>query len=302
MMITITKIKNKGIIAFLLLLIVTIGLLAYQNANDYDTLKSIFEQERKELESQLNLVIKDYEETSYKKIDISLKLRDELHNIIKLRDTIHNLKTTDYGLMSVYRKRIKNLANENKLLFSFIDSLSSINNDLTTKNDSVKGILVTKENQNIKLKHENVFLSRQKKGLKEKIAIAEIIETSQIKAIAVKKKRSGKYTSTSRSSKTDAFKIEFNLLENKIISPGTQKVYIQILDEEKNIVAPLKKIKLRNSKTITCSDFIAVEYYNKKLPFISFIKVNREKIHKGIYTINTFVNGVFSKSTLIKLR
>ena len=32
------------------------------------------------------------------------------------------------------------------------------------------------ENQNIKLKHENVFLSRQKKGLKEKIAMGGIVE------------------------------------------------------------------------------------------------------------------------------
>ena len=155
MMITIPKLKNNGIVAFLMVLIITIGYLSYQNASDYAELKNVFDLEKKELETELNTVIKDYEDVSFNKNEVSLKLRDELHKIIKLRDTIQNLKAIDYGLIRFYRKRIANLAKQNKILFTQIDSLNHINNELETKNDSVKEVLLEKESQNTQLKSKN---------------------------------------------------------------------------------------------------------------------------------------------------
>lgn len=301
-MITIPKLKNNGIVAFLMVLIITIGYLSYQNASDYAELKNVFDLEKKELESELNIVIKDYEDVSFNKNEVSLKLREELHKIIKLRDTIQNLKAIDYGLIRFYRKRIANLAQQNKILFTQIDSLNHINNELETKNDSVKEVLIEKENQNTKLKHKNYFLGQEKKVLKEKIAVAEIIEISSIKVAAMKKKRSNRYTSTSRSSKTDAFKVEFNLLENKIITEGVKPIYIQIMDEDKKIIAPAKVVKLKNREKILSSDILMAEYHNKQLSVISFVNVNRENIRRGSYLIKVFVNGVFAGNSIVKLK
>ncbi|KAB1160313.1 hypothetical protein F7018_00100 [Tenacibaculum aiptasiae] len=302
MMITIPRLKNNGIVAFLMVLIITIGYLSYQNASDYAELKNVFELEKKELESELNIVIKDYEDVSFDKNEVSLKLREELHKIIKLRDTIQNLKAIDYGLIRFYRKRIANLATQNKILFTQIDSLNLLNNELETKNDSVKEALIEKENLNTKLKHKNYFLGQEKKVLKEKIAVAEIIEISSVKVEAMKKRRKDKYTSTSRSSRTDAFKVEFNLLENKIISEGIKPIYIQILDENKKVIAPAKEVRLKNKEKIMSSDILMAEYHNKQIPVISFIYVNRENIHKGSYLVKIFVNGVFAGKSIVKLR
>lgn len=300
-MITNSKIKNNGFIAFLLLLVIAIGLLSYQNASEYSELKDVFKLEKKELESELNSVIKNYEDAVYSKDDVSLDLRDKLHKIIKLRDTINNLKTTDYGLFRLYRKRISNLAKQNKILFAHIDSLNAINNQLLTKNDSVKYILTQKENLYTKLKHKNKSLGLEKKVLKEKIAIAEIIETSSIKVVAMKKKRSGKHTSTSYSNKTDAFRIAFNLLENNIISSGSKSIYIQIVNNGK-VISPVEEVKLKNKEKILCNDIFTAKYINKRLSVISFINVNRKLINKGAYKINVFVDGVFVNSTVIELK
>ncbi len=302
MMIPFTKFKNNGLVAFLLLLIVAIGYLSYQNAEDYYELKDVFELDKKELVGELNTLIKEYEKASYNENEISLKLRDELHKIIKLRDTIHNLKVTDYNLIRLYKKRIYNLTEQNKKLFTQVDSLFKINNQLTSKNDSVKGILITKEDLNNKLKYKNHFLNQEKKVLSKKIATAEIIEISDIKAIAMKKKSSGRHTSTSRSKKTDAFKVEFNLLENKIISSGNKPIYIQITDKNNKVISPKKRVRLKNNKKILYSDVLATDYNNKQLSIISLIKVNRDSINKGIYKILIYVDGVYSGNTNVKLR
>mgnify|MGYP000200440860 FL=1 len=139
------------------------------------------------------------------------------------------------------------------------------------------------------------------KELKQKIAIAEIIEISSIKVVAMKKRRSGKHTSTSRSNKTDAFKIEFNLLENNVINPGPKAIYIQIVNNN-SVIFPAKEIVLKNSEKILCNDILTAKYHNKQLSVISFIDVNRDDINEGSYKINVFVDGVFTNHTIIDLK
>ena len=295
------KLKNNGFVAFLLLLIIAIGILSYQNASEYAELKGVFNLEKQELEAELNTVIKDYENAVYTKSDISLNLKDKLHEIIKLKDTINNLKSTDYGLFRTYRKRISHLAEQNKILFNYIDSLNTVNNQLLTKNDSVKEILVAKENQYSKLKSKNQYLNQEKRLLNDRIAVAEIIQISSVKASAMKKRRNGKYTTTSKSSKTDAFKVEFNLLENNIVSPGKKPIYIQIT-KNNTVVFPSKEVQLKNKEKIFCNDILSAEYKNKQIAAISFINVNRDDVSKGSYMINVFIDGIFAKKTSLQLK
>ncbi|WBX71351.1 hypothetical protein [Tenacibaculum retecalamus] len=181
------KLNSNGFIAFLLLLIITIGLLSYQNASEYADLKDVFKLEKEELELELNRVIKNYEGAVYNKDNAYLNLSNKLHDIIKLKDTINSLKSTDYRLFRFYRKRISSLAKQNEILFKHIDSLNSVNNQLLSKNDSVSEVLALKESQYIKLNYKKNYLDQQERALKEKVAIAEIIKTSVIKVAAMKK-------------------------------------------------------------------------------------------------------------------
>ncbi|MDE1205345.1 hypothetical protein CSC81_07000 [Tenacibaculum discolor] len=296
-----SKIKNNGFIAFLILLILVIGFLSYENARDYSELKAVFELEKKELENELTNIIEDYEETNYKKSEYSLKLKDEIHKVIQLRDSVKNLKEVDYKFIRYYRKRTGILIEENEKLFTQLNHLNTINNELITKNDSVQEALLVKEKQNAKLTSINRFLSKEKQDLKKKIATAEVIEISTIKAEAMKKKRNGKFTSTTRSNKVNAFKIEFDLLENKVASPGPKKVYIQVMDTNKKVITPFKEVSLQNNKKIWCSDILTAEYNNKQLSMISFVNVDGE-IGAGIYHINTFVNGIQAGNKSLALK
>ncbi|MDO6674440.1 hypothetical protein Q4517_02625 [Tenacibaculum sp. 1_MG-2023] len=300
-MMLVSKIKNNSFIAFLILLILVIGFLSYENAKDYSELKAVFELEKKELESELTNIIEDYEEASYKKSKYSLRLKDELHKVIKLRESVKNLKKIDYKFIRYYRKRTGILIEENEKLFTQINRLNTINNELISKNDSVKEALLVKEKQNAKLANLNRFLSKEKHDLKKKIATAEIIEISTIKAEAMKKKRNGKFTSTNRSNKVNAFKIEFDLLENKVVSSGPKEVYIQVIDTNKKVIAPYKKVSLQNNKKIWCSDVLIAEYNNEQLSMISFVNIN-SKINAGIYHINTFVNGIQAGNKSLALK
>ncbi|WP_047788175.1 hypothetical protein [Tenacibaculum mesophilum] len=300
-MMIVSKIKNNSFVAFLILLILVIGFLSYQNARDYSELKAVFELEKKELEGELTNIIEDYEEANYKKNEYSLKLKGGLNKVIQLRDSIKNLKQVDYKFIGYFRKRTKVLIEENKKLFTEVSHLNTINNKLIIKNDSVKEALLIKEKQNTKLTNINRFLSNEKLALKKKIATAELIEVSSIKAEAMRKKRNGKFASTSKSTKVSAFKIEFELMQNKVTPPGLKEVYIQITDMNKNVIAPYKEVNLQNNKKIWCSDILIAEYNNEQLSMISFINI-KNKINAGIYHINTFVNGIYTGNKSLALK
>ena len=294
--------RHNGLVFFLLFLILVIGLLSYQNAQDYAKLKEVFDEEKKELESNLSNVINDYEDALSGNHHLSQKINEELQKLVKLRDTIQNLKESNYRLIRFYRKRIGELEENNKKLLTQIDSLYIQNNELQEENKGVKETLLEKESENDLLAKKNKYLRATKANLERKIASAVIIKTSAISAEAMKKRSAGKHVSTNRSSRTDAFKVYFNLLKNEIVDSGLVPIFIQVLDEEDKIISSKGITELKGGAKVSYSDAFLAEYFNEQISVVSLISVNRDSIKKGTYTVKVFVNEMYSGETQLSLR
>ncbi|WP_408029605.1 hypothetical protein [Tenacibaculum xiamenense] len=287
--------KNKGLIAFLLLLVIFIGLLAYQNSRDFSMLKDAFDTEKQELENELQQVIEEYQSINYENHEFSGKIKDQLGKAISLRDTIQGLKVSNFNLLRMYRKRISNLEKENKELLNKLDSISKLNQNLFIENDSVKGILSETEQLNSELYNSNRALSR-------KIETATALEISNVDFSAMKKKSSGKLTTTYRSWKTDAFRVKFDLLENKIIDKGIIPIYIQLINPKNEVIYVKGRTQLKNGKRIIYTNTLKANYFNNTLAIMSLIDVDKEKMEKGNYKVKIYVNGKYLKESIIKLK
>lgn len=294
---TTQKKRNLLIVLIILLLLTTLGLAFYSvhKTNEYNNLQEVFEQEKNDLEEGLDEVIKDYTDVVLRKKNISKRLQGELVKMNALRDSIKNLRIDNYKLIRIYRKKINSLERENKKLFIRVDSLNVVNHTLLEENVIKDKILEQKETINVSLANQN-------KVLEQKIAIAGVVKTGPITAIAMKERSSGRLTSTSRSSRTDAFRVNFTLLKNLLADAEEKLVYIQIRDEDNRVVASKGTTKLKNGAKIEYSDTVEVNYNNEKLNLVSLILVNRDDIGKGEYTVSTFVDGVYSAFTTLKLR
>lgn len=298
----ISNIKSKGLVVFLLVLIVFIGYLSYENAKDYSYLKQAFDVEKKELENELDEIIKDYQKAIAKKGNVSNRLKEELQKILKLRDTIQNLKSSGYSLIRGYRKRVVNLEKQNRKLFVKIDSLNNHNTKLLEENEEVKQELTKTETLNTSLNKQNKVLKNRKNELQNRVATAEVLKISDLKATAMKKKKSGRYTSTSRSSKTEAFKVDFELLANKVAKKEKKEVHFQLLNQEGKLHQLKGRVTLKNKERIPFSEKIKTNYENKNLNIVAYIYVKNNTITKGQYIINIFVDKVYSGTTKVKLR
>ncbi len=289
----------KYLIGALVLLLI---FYSFKLNSDYQKLEDAFSEQKIGLQAELDEIIEDYKNINVKNKDLSKRLVKEINKIIDLRDSIKNLKKSNYNLIVKYSRKIVKLERENRRLFIQVDSLNKQNYELLQENIVVKQAL----NKNVivqkTLANQNKNLLQEQKDLKAKVDVAGVIKVNNIKALAMKERSSGKLTSTSRSRRTDAFKIKFDLQPNPVTNPGKKEILIQILDNNKNIIAAKGNKKVKDGSTIVFSDNIIADYDNQQLGIVSLVLVNRDDINKGVYTINTYVDGLFSGKTSVKLR
>ncbi|MDO6743417.1 hypothetical protein Q4553_02400 [Tenacibaculum soleae] len=294
--------RKNAFVVLLLVITLFLTLYSFQKTSQYNDLQEIFQQERADLEKELDEMIKDYTDVVVRKKRLSKRLKVELVKMNNLRDSIKNLRIDNYDLIIKYRKKITTLERENRNLFIRVDSLNTANHVLAQENIITNEILQQKETINTSLTEKNKELEEKQRKMETKIALGGVIKTSSVKVVAMKERSSGKLTSTSRSSKTDAFKINFDLLKNLVASSGEKSVYIQIIDQNKKVIAPKGVTKLKDGGKVQYTDSIEVNYNNDRLSLVSLVLVNRDDINKGKYTVSAFVDGVYSGATTLNLK
>lgn len=297
-----TERKKSAIIVLLLLIMLSLTLYSLQKKSQHDNLQKAFKEDKNDLEKELDEMIKDYTDVVVQKKSISKRLQLELIKMNNLRDSIKILQVDNYSLIRIYRKKISRLEYENKQLFIKVDSLNTVNQQLNKRDVITATILAQKETINTSLINKNNNLEKKQKILQSKIDAGSILKTSSINAVAMKERSNGKLTSTSRSSRTDAFRVNFDLLENPVADTGKKTVYIQITDQNNNVIAPKGVTNLKNGANIQYTDAIDVTYNNDKLNLVSLILVNRDDINKGKYTISTFIDKLYLGATILNLR
>ena len=294
--------RKSALIVILLILALFLTLYSFQKSSQYNDLQKVFQDEKSDLEKELDEMIKDYTDVVVRKKRLSKRLKVEIVKMNNLRDSIKNMRIDNYTLIRRYRRKIASLERENRNLFIRVDSLNTANQVLAQENVITNEILQQKETINTSLTEKNKELEEKQEVLETKIAIGGVIKTSTVKVIAMKERSSGKLTSTSRSSRTDAFKVNFDLLKNLITNAGEKSVYTQIIDENKKVVAPKGVTNLKDGGKVQYTDSIEVNYNNDRLSLVSLVLVNRDDINKGKYTISAFVDGVYSGATTVKLK
>ncbi|VAW25617.1 hypothetical protein MNBD_BACTEROID04-490 [hydrothermal vent metagenome] len=289
------KKSNIKIIAIILAVLLLVALAyTFYNNKEHKKLTDAIEEEKLEIEGNLDNMIVKYEEAIEQNTSMSNELSLERDRIIALRDSIKGLKATNYSLIRRYRKQIAKLEETNRRLFFMTDSLTGINELLTIDLDSA----------NVKISKQlakNDTLSLQNLQLSEKVAIGSVLKVSSAKILAMRERNNGKLVETSRARNTDAFRINFTIAKNDIAEKGERQVYIQIVDA-KGITVAGKGELVFNDVQISYSDQTIVNYLNDAVDIISLVEVDRGTIKRGVYTVNIYIENKFVGATQITLK
>lgn len=291
-----SKNKNTKLILIILavLLVAIIGYTFYNNI-EHKKLTDAIEEEKEEIELNLDSMIVKYEDAIGENTSMSAELALERDKIIALRDSIEDLEATNYSLIRRYRKQIEQLEASNLELFEMNDELTQKNNLLTQNLDSANVRIVSQIAKNDTLTIQNSELS-------QKVAIGSILKVNSAKILSMREKNSGKLVETSRSRNTDAFRINFDIAKNEIAEKGERNVYIQIVDPKGNTIGNEGELILIDESTITYSDRTLVEYLNDDVSIISLVEVNSDTMEEGLYTVNIYINNMLSGISTITLK
>lgn len=294
--------KVKGIIISLGVLVLLAIAYGYTKSKEYKKLETILVNEKQDLQNELDEIVLDYNEAIADKTALSGRLELELNKIMELRDSVKALKVANYGLLRRLRKKIANLERQNRILFVKVDSLSNVNSDLTEENITVKEELTENKEINKDLIRKNDSIERVNKELAARVAKGNTVKMKINSVTTLKQKSSGRLTTTSRSSRTDAFRLNFDLLENPIPKAGKKKIYIQIIDENGNIINQKGMMKAKDGTQKPYSDIQTVDYNNKTIRLTPLMRVNRDDFSRGLYVFNFYLDGEFAGASSVELR
>lgn len=300
-----TKISKATVNKFLryspIVLLIALVVYSFKTHESQNRLDDEFRKEKLILQQELDQIVADYKKMSVKKKGLSRRIITSINKIIALKDSIKEIKKGNYELLLKYSVKAAKLERENRALLQKADNLHQKNEKLQEENSAVKRKLRAHKKSQESLVKMNEQLEEEEKALKEKIGAVANVQIGNIAVFSYKERNNGKYTSTSRSNKTDAFKIKFDLLANELAEVGVRDILIQILDKENNVILSEKNTGEMND-SMPYNDFIKVNYENQKIGVVSLISVDRYQMQKGDYKVVVYIDNAIAGEGKISLR
>ncbi|MEN8764802.1 MAG: hypothetical protein ACN4EF_00560 [Wenyingzhuangia sp.] len=277
------------------------GLLVYQYkiTNENSLFKQEVLEEKKSLEDDFALALqnlnhkqeqniaitKDFNQTNKKLKEIRVDLEKSKKKLEHLKNKLHQTKEQSFRIFHVMRDSLQGLKTNNKLLFDRLDSIRSSNDSLRV------AIAVVKSELNIeRLKSEKIT---------SKLAKATKFIISQVEVYGVREKKSGRLKKTNRYKKVDAIKVQFSIINNRLLANEALDVFYVIKNSKEDLVKPTGEFfhgKILKKYT----DGTRLVSNGETMRVTHQISLKDAALSKGSYTIEFYsLDGLLAKERFI---
>ncbi len=271
--------KFKVLIGILSALLIALAVYTVTLYNDSKNTVSGLEQQKSDIESELEDLIANYDEVIQ---DNELKDKDLLAARERIELLLDSVKDADanVALIQRYKVEIGRLKQERKILFRKADSLIAANKLLAMERDSTNVVL----NETIRVVDS---VSEQNVAMAETIKIGSVVNAVDLRGEAVIIRSSGKIVDTRRSSRADKVRACFTLTPNNIAEKGDRLLYVQVINPKNNLLGKKATMEF-DEATLNYSELTKVYYENEELDVCILVDALEEDLIEGRYTINVF--------------
>lgn len=285
--------KFKILIGVLSVLLISLAVYTVTLYNDSKNTVSGLEQQKSEIERELESLITNYDEVIQ---DNELKDKDLLsarERIEILLDSVRNSEA-NVALIGRYKAEIGKLKQERKLLFKRADSLIFANQRLALERDSTTNVL-TKTYQVVD------SFSQKNTAMAETIKKGSVLSATDLRGEAVIIRSSGKIVDTRRSSRADKVRACFTLAPNSIAEKGDKLLFVQVINPKNNLLGDKESIAFEE-KVLSYSSSTKVFYENEELDVCILVNAAEEDLIEGRYVINVFDGARQIATSTMELR
>ena len=259
----------------------------------------VSEADGENLKENLKLLLFSYdslEQNNSVAIDSINTQREKINNLMQEVDKLDKKSKRDWRKIYKLKKEAETLRNIMKGYIHTIDSLNTLNinlsNDLTEKTQKLSN--VSKQNKKI---------IKQNEALQKQVAIGAVLQINNVLSSGIRIRSSGAQSETTRASKTNMIKTCFSIIENKLAQAGDKEIYIRILDSERNLLnspTPLTIIN-QQKEELKMSSKRTINYQNQNTDLCIFYEIENS-IPAGNYIVEVYAEGFLIGETSIALR
>jgi len=285
--------KFKVLVGVLSVLLIGLAVYTVILYNDSKDTVSGLEQQKVEIETELEELIANYDEVIQ---DNELKDNDLLAARERIEILLDSVKDSEanVALIKRYKAEVGRLKNERKALFRKADSLIAANNRLVVERDSTSSVL----NETIKVVDS---VNMKNEALSETVKLAAIVTATDLRGEAVIVRNSGKVVDTRRSSRADKVRACFQLAPNAVAEAGDRTFFVQVINPKNNVLGE-KSVHDYENGTLTFSKSVNVFYENEELDVCAMVDAKEEDLIEGRYVINIYDGGRQIASTTMVLK
>lgn len=286
--------NNNGLKKTMYLMIALVGVLAVLLAYIWITKASLVKdlnQEKQDLTEQIQSLQSDYEALSSDYDTINSQLDSSREEIAQLVERIQKTDATNRAKMRQYEKELGTLRSIMKSYIVQIDSLNTLNHQLTADAAAAR-------KEAAESRRANQELTQRVENLSGQVAAGSVVKARglRLEAYAANDKV------TDRSSRTVRMMASLSLTENDLAPKGPMRVYIRVKDPEGILLTNSTQISFSYQGTMmTASASREVDYQGSEVDMSIYLN-DIPAYAKGVYTVEAYTKQALLGTAEVLLR
>lgn len=255
----------------------------FDQKNKMVEMENVLTEEKDSLQNELRLMIHGYDTLKTDNDTLMADLQKEKKRIVQLLE----INASNAQLIKKYRAEIGTMRDIMKGYIVQIDSLNTINKQLTAENVGMK-------QQITEVQSTNLELTKAKEELTSKVQVAAVIQAKDINAVTLNKKRK----ETTRLNNIDKLRICFTLRENPIATPGEKEVFMRVIRPDSLVITTSQDNLFDfNGNKLVYSASRLVDYMNQDIEMCIFLD-NTGDFIVGNYSVELYLeNNIIGRTT-----
>lgn len=284
------KKRNNAVVllaALVIILLVAVAFLVYQNTNqvaeldNYQKYSENLKQEKENVTGLLEEMLTQYDTLSSENEQLNAEMEGQKARVEELMAQVEKHKD-DQWLIYKYRKEAETLRDIMKGYVVTIDSLNTLNQELTAQKLELQDSLGT-------VSAEKMQLETQKEEMAGRIATGSVLHTTAISSEAIRVRGNGKQVATNKAKSAEMIKTCFSIGTNHLTDAGTKDLYLRIISPDGKVLSSSDgdgrfKFKGVEGEYSVKRD---VNYQNEAMDVCMFWTVN-EPIGTGQYIVEVY--------------
>jgi myosin heavy subunit len=239
-----------------------------------------------DLKQDFQRMLDTYDQLIEKDASLSDSLNEQKNRIQELMDELSDTKRRSFREISNLKKENSTLRSIMKDYLYRIDSLNTMNINLTSKLDETSSKLTKTETERNELQEQN-----EKNA--ELLSKGAQLNAFNFNTVALKYKLNGSTTEVTRAGRVDVISSSFTIGENKIAKIGNKVVYLQVTDPDGKVIydKPNQVVNV-GGREIMYTDKREINYQGQQLDMTIVHNLQGREVGKGNYNVKIFADGI----------